>query len=205
MATRAKKIRNRIRLIVGADNGTVPNKLIYDRMDAVQRRLAEESLCLERSEDVSIVSGTADYDTPTGYFKLKHIQLSSGTTVEPQEVTRQEFNELTRVGVATTAQLYFTRWNNQISFYPTPSSSDTWTFYYYALPVYTLGRSNDPETPTYMDDAIEYGALSELLPLAKNFELGQFYDGKFRMEEQRVKDSWRTTKNNIHQVRYQDV
>lgn len=204
MATRSKKIRNRIRLIVG-NTGAVPNPLIYDRMSAVQRRLAEESLCLERSEDVSIVASTADYDEPSGYYKLKQINLPSGSTIEPVEVDQATFNNLSRVGVATTAVQYFSRWNGQIHFWPTPGSAATWTFFYYALPVYDLGRSNDPETPSYMDDAIEYGALAELLPLAGKFDLAQFYAAKYAMEQQRVKDSWRTTKNNIHEIDYHDV
>lgn len=203
MATRAKKIRDRIRFV----DKESPNKLIYSVMTSIERKLAEETLCLESSDTIAVSSGTATYDEPSNFYRLKLISLPSGQTFTPEEIDKVALDNLQRNSWTVTAQrpYYFNRWEGQITFYPSPNASATYTVYYFRVPSYELGESVDPETPSYMDTALEYGTLADLLPLTGKFKEGDYFRGKFELELQRAISSRRRTQKGIYSISYHDV
>lgn len=67
MATRSSKLKDRIRAyLIEESNQKITDDLIYLVMNDIQRRVAEDTLCLEGKFNLTVASGTASYDLTTG-------------------------------------------------------------------------------------------------------------------------------------------
>ena len=206
--SRSKRIFDFVRSILGPETiDKIPDKLVFNIMTDVSRRLAEETLCIEQSEDLTVVAGTELYDEPDGFYRMKHLKVPSGALLVLQESEIDEINTI-RTDIPNSfaqAPTYFYRWNGQIGLFPAPQAAGTYTVYYYALPVTELSTSVSPATPYYMDDAIKYGVLAELLPILGKDNQGvmyrQFYEGQLA----RAVNRHAATKSNSHNILYHDV
>lgn len=66
MANRTQKILGRFRSVTGAlDNQKVPDALILGTLNDLQRRLAEDTLCLEGQMSIPVTANSKDYDLST--------------------------------------------------------------------------------------------------------------------------------------------
>ena len=207
MSARIQKIRERIQKIVGVNDSTVTPVDIDDALNDIQRNIAQKTLCLETTGTLTVTAGTAS--EPTGFFRLKYIQLPDNTLIFPKEVDAREFDNLQRVlftNISTTVQFY-KHWDGTFTFFPNPGTT-TYTVYYYALPTTTISESVDPEIPEYMDEALMYGALSQILLYkndADNFARADKYAKLFDDQLNLMEKMWRKSKTNSNEVYYQDV
>ena len=185
----------------------IPDKLVFNMMTDVSRRLAEETLCVEKSEDITVVAGTELYDEPDGFFRMKHLKVPSGALLTLTESEIDEINSIKTEIPNSYAQAptYYYRWEGQIGLFPAPQASGTYTAYYYAIPDTELSASLEPETPYYMDDAIRYGVLAELLPILGKGQEATFYLQRYEQYVAKAKVTHRTTKSNQHGILYHDV
>ncbi len=185
------------------DNMHVTNDHIYRLADMIQQRLAEDYLCIESSFSLSVVANTSTYDlttnggSATGFFRMKILSPPVGTTVLPVEIDLPFAEEITRSALSTTGfqVLYYRIWNGQLKIIPTPTSSATWTVWYYKTPTTEISSSTAPETPAVFDNSIVYGVLSELSPIMT---------GKYEIEAKRALNGWRAKHSTDIQIQYQD-
>lgn len=195
---RTKLIRDRCRAFYGLVNGSIPNSInldlyIYDTIDAIQKRIAEETLCLEVEANLSIADSIAA--EPSGFYRLKFVELpSSSTNFIPDEVDPLEFDHLTRTAVDSPLGYYwFKRWDGNIEFFPRPGTA-TWSIHYYAVPTTNVSASVDPETPSIFDKAIEYGVLADVAPTTAKPAAGGVYADMYGREFERARSAYRRTK-----------
>lgn len=191
---RTKKIFERVRLFTGIENiDKIPDSLIYFTIDDFQKKLAEETLSIESSANLSIISGVVA--EPVGFYRLKFIQIA-GTAIKliPKEITLEEYDLLNRyyLGLAgSLTQYFFKRWGGTLTFYPSPGTVG-WTGYYYKLPSTNVSISIDPETPARYDKVLEYGTIADLSPLAGREPT--YYLARFEKELDDAKASQARTK-----------
>jgi len=202
---RSKKIFDRIKLLMGVDH-TLDDSLVFQIMTEAQTDIAEGNLCIETSDTLPILSNTATYDEPNGFYRLKLIALSNGLVIEPEEVDKKEMDNIQKlspfIGVG---RIVYTRWNGQITFYPTPSATDTYTLYYYAIPTAAMSQSSEPQTPPIFDKAIQYGALIDIFLLTGKQDQVPLYTSLYGQELQRAMTSWRRTKTTSLEIYPQEV
>ena len=117
-------------------NNTAEGALFKRRInDAVRFIVRQENYTfLEKSETATTVASTQFYDLPRDYGKLISVSiLVSTTTYTPREAPNRAFwdrlNQTTNVSSSTVE--WFFIFNNQIGFYPTPSSSGNTITYNY--------------------------------------------------------------------------
>lgn len=208
MSARIQKLRERIQKIVGVNDSTVTPVDIDDSLNDVQRTIAQRTLCLETTGTITTDSnGTAN--EPTGFYRLKYIQFADGTLLFPKEVDVREYDNLQRIlftNISTTVQFY-KHWDGQITFFPNPAVQ-TYTIYYYALPTTTISSSVDPEIPEYMDEALQYGALSQLLLLKNddaNIIRADKYGNMFNEQLNLIEKFYRKSKTNSNEVYYHET
>lgn len=203
---RSKTILTRVQAAVaGLDQGslsllqkTVTPTQIFDLAQEAQRRLATELLCLEKDATVTFTSGVGA--EPTGFYRLKQIQLPTTQTWQPTEVSAEQYDDLLRgyfSGGQTPA--WFWRWNGSIRLFPVPATGD-YTVYYYGIPTTTISVSVDPETPSYMDDALMFYAIRELAVAAGKNDLVGFYGKMFESERDRLQGMWRKSKSVLLEI-----
>jgi len=67
MATRSSKLKDRVRAYLDEESQQkITDDLIYLIMNDIQRRIAEDTLCLEDKFNLTVSDGTASYDLTTG-------------------------------------------------------------------------------------------------------------------------------------------
>jgi len=187
---RTKRIRDKVRMYVGVDEVKITQALIFLTIDDYQRRIAEETLCIEGSASLSVSNGTVS--EPSGFYRLRFIELPDSQILQLREVDLEEFDGLEKSTLsAIQTPAYFKRWNGTITFYPNPGTA-SYTAWYYKIPSTNVSASVDPETPARFDDAIKYGVLSELLPLVE--KSGEYYRQLYAQELGRALNSHRRTK-----------
>lgn len=213
MATRGEKIYSRVwnKLPQELRKEIAPSK-IFAVATEVSKTIAEEFTCIESSVSLPIVANTASYDlttisgSTTGFFRLKLIAPPTTSNTKFTEFDSDSFDNLERYS-STTIQAYdqyFKIWDDTIKFYPTPTSSATYTIYYYKIPTTTISTSVSPETPQQFDNAIILGTLEELL--ASDFgDLSDKYSMKYMQSKSECFLNWRNTKTTSHNVVYRDV
>ena len=210
---RSIKLYERIAKVVGVSNPQVTDVDIYDSLNDVQTQVAQRLLCIEKSGTLTVTSGVAS--VPTGFFRLKRIVMPDGTAIFPQEIDVQEydtFEHLLFTNIANTVQ-YYKIWNSQITFFPTPANT-TYTVFYYGIPTTTIvgtptsASEVEPELPSYMDECLRYGALSDLLAQSnddKSLAKASYYKQQYDEELSRLEKTWRKTKTVSNQIYYSDV
>jgi len=208
MSARITKLFERCQKIVGVNDPSVTPVDIYDGLNDVQRQIAQRLLCLEATSTITTnSSGVAS--EPDGYYRLKRIVLPDNSYIFPKEIDVQEYDVLQHLlftDISTSVQ-YFKRWNGSFTFFPNPGVQ-TWTIYFYKNPTTTITSSDDPEIPEYMDEALLYGTLGQLL-LYKNSAEGlaasKMYRDLYEREMKNLVDRWRGSKTNSNEIYYHDI
>lgn len=171
----------------------LPIQFVLDVLQNGQTRLAADLLCIEKSGTLTTVSGVAS--EPTGFYRAKLVKLPTGQWLQLNEVSVPDFDLLERnvIGTAEQTPLYYKRWAGSITLWPTPADT-SYTFYYYGVPSTTVSSSVEPETPTYMDDALCFWTVKELSAVVNRMDLMGAYEAKFTAETERAMRMWRGTK-----------
>jgi len=312
MANRSTKISGRIRATLGAINDDrLTDSIIFQTMDDISRRIAEDTLCLEENMNVTISSGGASYDlataggvllteaqygtvsnrtdviinstntafvwdkaftqtyvdsygatvpsyrfvvqeariggtgatneeitivsqsltgmtlkstsdntlvrfivlsvassienpagaTSSGFFRMRYIQLPASFQFQLEEVSPINRDAFEREPLTSTGQspLFFSLYNNVITFYPEPIANATYVIYYYKIPTTNISASAEPETPSHFDAALFYGATAELAPVVGSDQIG-YYSQAYSNEIGRAIGVQRTRKSVPHQI-----
>lgn len=185
---RSKNILGKVLLMISGGVGkmskanfNIPEAVIYSVMGDYATKLAQELFCLETSSTLTVTDSEAS--EPTGFLKLKQIELGTDLYIQPKELDVSDFDIVTRYQYSDSIQtpLYYKRWNGTITFNPT-IASDSYTAYWYSLPTTTPSASADPETPAKYDKAIEYGTISEIANMAGRVDLANLYLNKYQQE-----------------------
>jgi len=182
----------------------VPEKFIYDKLQRAQEHLAQEFLCIEKS-DATLTMTSGVITEPTGFYRIKQIVLPSGQYVQPVEVDIEVYDQLTRTYfTAGQEPTFYKRWGGSITFFPTPSDG-TYTMHYYGVPTTQIAQSQNPETPQILDEALFYFAMKECAPAVGRLDLVPLYEGKYMAEKSRSLGSWQRAKTINYAVEYQDI
>lgn len=208
MSTRITKLVERCQKIVGVNDASVTPVDIYDGLNDVQRQISQRLLCLEATSTITTnSSGVAS--EPTGFYRLKRIVMPDNTYIFPKEIDVEEYDVLEHLlftNIATRVQ-YYKRWNGSFTFFPNPGVQ-TWAIYYYKNPTTTISASDDPEIPEYMDEALFYGTIAQIL-LYKNtpeaFAASKMYRDMHDREMKTLIERWRATKTNSNTIYYHDI
>jgi hypothetical protein len=189
---RSRRIFARVQLICAGGIGNlqalltqIPEDTIYDIMGDISQKIAMESLCIEKLETVLVSSSTIA--EPDAFFRGKLLQLDTNLSFQLVEIDVEDFDNVSRYTFSGAAQtpLYYKRWNGTITLYPSVTS-DYYPLYYYAIPQTTPSRTIDPETPVYMDKAVEYGTIAEVAIMAGKNDIASAYEMKFQNELQKT-------------------
>lgn len=199
---RTDKIHDRVRLVLGIDAiDKIPSNLLYGKIDDLQRRIAEDALCIEGSASLVVSGGTVS--EPSGFFRFKQIVLGTGSKIQPTELDVNEYDALTRISPSTTgAEEFFKRWGGTLTFYSLDNG--TYTAFLYKVPSTNVSTTVDPETPQTFDLAIEYGTVAELAPLVGGMEIAGNYYALYEKEFRRALNAWRRTKDKGFSIYYHD-
>ena len=163
----------------------IGEQVIYDIMKDYSVKIAQETMCLEKSGTLTIASSAAT--EPTGLLRLKLIELGTNLYLQMFEIDIEDYDNLSRRSFSGIPQtpMYYKRWNGTITVYPAVTS-DSYTVYYIGIPTTTPSSSVDPETPEKFDKAIEYGVVSEVATMFGNINLATMYMRRYDQELQKV-------------------
>ena len=179
MATgdRVKRLLTNVRSVLkdqGDLNELASPKAILDALNRVQRRIAEEAMCIEDSSEISVDSGTELYNFPDDMIHERML-IPAGST-ELKCIDLLEVNRLKRsaqaddsVSELTSEDLwYYYKWNGQFGFLISdgtmPNASSTVTVHYWRYPSASdeMTETKDPLIENVWDTALFYGAAAEL-------------------------------------------
>ena len=146
MATgdRVKRLLTNVRSVIG-DQGELKEqatpKAILDSLNRVQRRIAEEAMCLEESTEITVDSETCPF--PDGFIHERMLTPSGSTQLvftDHSEIDRlKRSNQAADVTDTTSDDLFFYyKWNGSFGFLlsdgSAPNSESTVTVYYWRYP-----------------------------------------------------------------------
>lgn len=205
---RSKNILTRVRIALGnPDDLKMPSDNIFFIATEKQRDIAETYMVLESSMDLSIVANTADYDltggsVPTGFFRKKLIAPPSGSRSIIFELDVNEFDFYKRyTRVSTGLPIWYVKiWQGTLTFFPTPTATETWKLFFYKSPITTISKTVAPELSSSFDSAIVFATVMELDPA--QFEK---YLPLYEQALERAINSYRATRTEIMQLTYRDV
>lgn len=203
---RTKAILGKATYFLGKDFYNQPGllELAYDIISDCQRKLAEETKCLEGTTTYSVVAEQESYAEPSGYYRLNNIALPSGQYLPLIEIDEFALDRLKKLYVTGSPQapLYFCRWNGNIIFYPAPKASGTYTMNYWKTPTTTPSASVDPEIPSMFDTALYYNLIAELAPaeVINKPDIATLYLARYEQEKRRALEAWRGTKSQHYRV-----
>lgn len=180
----------------------VTNAIIIKTMFEQQRLVAEKTLCLEGIGTLAVVNGEAN--EPNDFFRGKFIVPPGDNIRRLQELTISDFDEIERTLFIAYDVLFYRRWNGIIKFFKAEASGN-YTLYYYRTPVTALNIAGDFETPQRYDKVIEYGSISELAPLVKDYDKARYYSEKYINETREAYSTERDRKTASMQFEYNDV
>lgn len=194
---RSDKIRDKVKTIAGLTETYVSDVLLFILLDEVQRDVAQETLSIESTGDLTIVASTASYTEPTGFYRSKKLVLPSGMIVPITEIDYDEYDRVSKLSTTSSSQspIYFTRWSGSVIFYPTPSTSGTYTWKFYKIPSTNTSTSIDPETPARQDTLLFYGVMYQILPHKQDFKGAEYYRNLYISEMERQKKWQRGSKS----------
>jgi hypothetical protein len=205
LGLRTKKITDRILSLLGVtSNDKIPLTTIYGYMDDAQSEIAETALCIESSDSMTVTGNVAT--EPTGFYRMKLIELGTGTLIQPAEVSVTDYDLMTKVTFASTILrgMFFKRWGGSLKFYPTLDNG-TYTCYFYKSPSTNVSAICSPETPARYDPAIEAYAVYHLAPFVGKEALVPLYKSVYESQLKDAITSQRRTKPGHYSIQYHDV
>jgi hypothetical protein len=181
----------------------IPNQLIYDLIDQAQQRIAEDTLCIEKSTTtLAVSSGVAS--EPTGFFRIKLLLAPSGKTCQLQEVDPVEWDFWNRA-TSVTAQTpsIYKRYGGSITFWPTPDDGN-YSLLYFGTPTTNVTTAIDPETPVLFDKAIEYAVVRDGAAIVGRVDLVPIYATLYQQELARIKERYRAKFTDSTEITYHE-
>jgi hypothetical protein len=197
---RSKNIRQNVMTSLkdpsGLGDGQV--EIVYDSLNRVQRRIAEEVECLEDTFQIILISGQELYTLPSDFLR-ERLVVPVGSSVPIVQIGKEDLGRLRLVasqsGSSSPDLAYYYKWNGEIGFMDAngnaPSTSSTITLYYWRYPNIVsevMSDRIDPVLDQRWDTALFYGALADI-----NGE--DRWEAKFNREMDRVKGVERTNQS----------
>lgn len=202
MATRSKQIRSNLQRQLDPDTiGYERN--IYESMHRVQKRIAEESFCLEGTVEITTAAGQETYAVPDDFIVEYKLMPAASTPL--QEINLTMVDKLKRARASSDSTdtsvnnvFYYYKWGNEIGFLQanggSPQDAQVITMYYYRQPDDTIPSDTiDLEVNSRWDTVIALGVLADLRMDAKDIQ-------RYEMEFVRVKRTQGITQNVVHQI-----
>ena len=205
---RSKRIRVNVQRVLQNRGETLEGALalsIFEAGDRIQRRIAEEALCIEGTVEIDTESGEELYQLPPDFIS-ERIIIPSGATTELRKIDMEEVYHLKRLGASTTASdstaddlFHYYLWNEQIGFLlnngGAPSSVITITMYYWRYPGTgeNLSETKDPIVRPQFDDVIYKGIVAELTGDSK-------WEARFESTLHMAKSNERSRQEGVYQV-----
>lgn len=174
---RSKRIRVNVQRVLGNRGETDEAGLavaIFEAGDRIQRRIAEDALCIEASFDLDTTSGEELYQIPDGFIAERVLVTTNST-----ELKRIDMTELARLKRGTSSEnqtdvtsgdaMYYYIWNDEIGVLlsngGSPTGEQTITMYYWRYPDNSerLSDTKDPVVRPQWDDVIYKGIVAEFL------------------------------------------
>jgi len=183
---------------MGETNELALPRSVYDALNRVQRRIAEEAHCLEDKYDLTIYAGEELYDFPDGMIHERMI-IPSGST-QLRHISFDEVDRLKRSAQATDSTdatsdnlFFYYKWGGQFGFLMSdggsPSDETTVSVYYWRYPSSTEEMSDlkDPLVEFKWDTTLFYGALAELTGDAGWFNKYEMELGRLSSKEATIR------------------
>jgi len=145
-------------------------EIVYDSINRVQRRIVEETQCLEAQFDLITVSGQELYSLPSDFLR-ERILIPTGSSIPLQEISLSKLDKLKRLQSTSTSTgiFYYYKWNGQLGLVGSqglsPSDSITISIYYWRSPdaeTETISDTYDPILDRRWDTALFYGAVADI-------------------------------------------
>lgn len=172
-----KTLRGNVQSILGArpeETGVLVGR-IYDAFNRIQRRIAEDALCIETSAStvptITIVANTETYTYPTGLITERFLTVD-GQTQQLEKVNMDRVEYLKRLASSETIQdttdylYYYYKWGDRFGFLrangSAPSVAGTVNCWGWKYPTTTMGDSVDPEVSDSWKMVFIYGAVAEI-------------------------------------------
>jgi len=211
---RSKNILSRIRALMGQmDDAEDNNDMIFALATAKMIDIAETIMCVESSMTLAVVANTASYDltldgssNATGFFRKKLLAPPLSSLITIEELDINDFDNLQRyAGTSPGLPTWYIKiFAGTLTFYPTPTATQSWTLYFYKSPTTTISKTVAPETPSSFDSAICACVASQLWAQkgakAQVEAMEMLYDNEFARGIQ----SWRARKTAPMFVTYED-
>lgn len=185
---RSRQLRSNIQRALGdeAGLGIGLSSRIYDTLNRIQRRIAEDALAIETVGTISLLAGTETYAFPTGFITERLLRVQD-STLELEKINMDRVEELKRLGSSTGDQvLYYYKWNDSFGFLTSsgsaPSAAATVDVYYWRTPAELISDTIDPIINSRWDTCLFYGAVAELSSENKWYIL---YENEFNRVRQR--------------------
>jgi hypothetical protein len=213
MATgdRVKRLLTNVRSVLG-DEGELKQqaspKAILDSLNRVQRRIAEEAMCLEESTEISVDSGTELYAFPDGMIHER--MLIPDGAIQLKQIAFEEVDRIKRSAQAddsvtdTTADelYYYYKWSGQFGFLlsdgTSPDSGSIVTVYYWRYPSTSeeMTETRDPILDNVWDSCLFYGSVAELTGEPKWWALFEKEIGRRSSKERAIRSASGRVPNN---------
>jgi hypothetical protein len=166
---RSKKIRQRVQTLLKDPKGLlVRYQDVYDALNRVQRRITEDSECIEATATVDL-DGSESYSLPDDCTALRKVEPVSGT--EPiEKVNVDDGLALRRNGTSSTddSTLVYYQWEGKLVFLNAsgsfPSSGSVTIYFWRSLAATGEDMSDtlDPVVHNRWDETLVNGAVADL-------------------------------------------
>jgi hypothetical protein len=170
----SKRIRSNIQRRLKSHGQDIDEALpdaIYSACDIVQNRIAEDTLCLQDKENISVFAGQETYDFPA--LMISERKLVTDGTLPLEKISMDKVEKLTlsrnnEDTVSSDDLMFYYKWNDKFGFLGSngtiPSADFTVTVYHWRFldDSEKMSDTVDPVVGRRWNLAIEFGALADL-------------------------------------------
>ena len=163
----------------GTDDTFFTDTYLYQWLTDGCNSIARRSFCIEATSTDVTVASQADYDYPDDCIAIKRITVD-GKKV--QLITKREYDVITLTGQTsdTTGQpVFYTDFNNVISFFPIPSTADLDIVFDYFSDQPSLIEGSTVLVPYQFQLGLVDYVLSKMYQKDKDFNSATYYDNRF--------------------------
>ena len=199
---RSKRLLNNVRRTIGkmVASQETTSEAIYDALTRIQRRIAEECMCLETSTTLTVSSGVVPF--PEDMIS-ERIIVSDGAlpiqkiNMDKVELLKRQASSMNVSDVLTDLVTSYARWDDGFIFLTStglpPTTEHTVTLYYWRTPDSTISSTADPLVKERWDTALWWGAVADL-------SMNDQWEAKFQREFSRQKNRERTMHGEVLEV-----